>query len=352
MGSLRRIALRAGAVGAGVAAGLLIAGAALVAMDTLRHRPEALDAADRAALSDKLDRDPGTQFRFDPELAYTLKPRYVGVKDGCASALVHTNSLGLVGPELAENTARGRILILGDSIVYGFGVADGDSMAASLQRQASEGLEFVNGGTPGWGTFQEVRFFERQLGGEPWHRVVLVFCQNDLLRYGWNVTQDGRFIMSEEVLELGGRRGVTTTLRSARIASLRLRMRMNRRTRPLNRHKNNALIAWVDTEWREYESQILPYAISTIGRDRLIVTALPTAAQVEASRRGADHAFGFSPQRRSEAFFEREGVPFIDPAPAFLATGRSDLFLDQLHPTPAGHRVAAEALWPRLKPLL
>jgi hypothetical protein len=45
-------------------------------------------------------------------------------------------------------------------------------------------------------------------------------------------------------------------------------------------------------------------------------------------------------------------VPIVDATMAFQAYDAGPLFLDQAHPTPAGHRLIAEALWPTLHELL
>jgi hypothetical protein len=45
-------------------------------------------------------------------------------------------------------------------------------------------------------------------------------------------------------------------------------------------------------------------------------------------------------------------VPIVDVTMAFQAYDKGPLFLDQAHPTPAGHRLIAEALWPTLRELL
>lgn len=71
------------------------------------------------------------------------------------------NSLGLRGPELGAKRGR-RVLVLGDSFVFGAGVAVDQALPAQLAQRVSEGspTEFVNAGTPGYGTARELAWLE------------------------------------------------------------------------------------------------------------------------------------------------------------------------------------------------
>jgi GDSL-like Lipase/Acylhydrolase family len=104
---------------------------------------------------------------------------------GPDQALVRINSLGLRGPEVSLLPGRRapRVLVLGDSFVFGLGVDQEHLMTAHLQRflTATEGhpVEVVNAGVAGYATDQELILF-RELG--PRLRpdlVILVMCDND-----------------------------------------------------------------------------------------------------------------------------------------------------------------------------
>jgi len=97
--------------------------------------------------------------------------------------LVTVNSLGLRGPELPPEKAPGetRILMLGDSMVYGQGVADAGTVPVQLERELDRpGVSVVNGGVRAYSTAQEMALL-RELG--PRIRpdlVVLCWFWNDL----------------------------------------------------------------------------------------------------------------------------------------------------------------------------
>ena len=101
--------------------------------------------------------------------------------------LARTNSLGLRGPEPGPRQGgRPRVLALGDSLVYGQGVAEEDTLPAALQAALRRGdpagreWEVVNGGHRAYDTGQELALLE-ELGPVLRPDVVVLFWYwNDL----------------------------------------------------------------------------------------------------------------------------------------------------------------------------
>ncbi len=99
---------------------------------------------------------------------------------------VEVNALGLRGPELPPRRPEGdpgrerRVLALGDSLIYGQGVADRDTLPAWLERALSEAdpdrgpWRVVNAGHRAYDTRQELALLE-ELGPEIAPDVVVVF---------------------------------------------------------------------------------------------------------------------------------------------------------------------------------
>lgn len=101
---------------------------------------------------------------LDPDVVYELKPNhdwtYLHVP-------VHTNSLGFRGPEWATRKDEGtlRIVGIGDSIMWGWGVPIESTYLSDLERRLrSRGLpiQCLNLAVPGYNTEQEVAQFRRQ----------------------------------------------------------------------------------------------------------------------------------------------------------------------------------------------
>ena len=103
---------------------------------------------------------------------------------------VHVNRLGLRGEDLPSKApTEVRVLCLGDSLVYGQGVADADTipqrLASAFAARAEEvhrTVRVVNGGVRGYDTIQEVALLE-ELGERIDPDVVVLFWYpNDLER--------------------------------------------------------------------------------------------------------------------------------------------------------------------------
>ena len=98
---------------------------------------------------------------------------------------VRVNALGLRGPELGEKApGECRVLALGDSMIYGQGVAEEDTVTARLERELARGggprWRAVNGGIRAYDTLQEVALAEELAPVVVPDVVVLYWFANDL----------------------------------------------------------------------------------------------------------------------------------------------------------------------------
>jgi lysophospholipase L1-like esterase len=91
--------------------------------------------------------------RADPALFWAPRPGFRGTFLGRP---VSINALGLRGPELArpKPAGRRRLACFGDSITFGYGVADGETYAAALGQALGPGTEVINAGVTGYTTHQ------------------------------------------------------------------------------------------------------------------------------------------------------------------------------------------------------
>lgn len=125
----------------------------------------------------------GKASRFDERLGWANKE---GAKTELATreftASVTINSKGLRGDEVPYERASGkpRIALLGDSFAWGFGVSDDEALAPQLERALGESAEVINMGVVGYGTDQEVLFYESEGRRYSPDLVLLVFCLNDV----------------------------------------------------------------------------------------------------------------------------------------------------------------------------
>jgi hypothetical protein len=128
-----------------------------------------------------LDKDAFIPSR-NPEILYQLRPGFRGLYAG---APVTVNSSGFRGKEwrTANASETTRVVVLGDSVAFGQGVQEGETLAeqleARLQRKLPYPVEVVNLGVPGYDTCQEWwTFKERALPLMP-RVAVLLYVEND-----------------------------------------------------------------------------------------------------------------------------------------------------------------------------
>jgi lysophospholipase L1-like esterase len=120
----------------------------------------------------------------DKELMYELLP---GVRGMFLDTEIKVNAQGFRGPPVPQDPAPGtiRVVGLGDSIAFGWGVRDDDTFLAYIRKRFRDEhpsglrLDVVNLGVPGYNTHQEVEaFVTRGISYHP-DLVLLFLCDND-----------------------------------------------------------------------------------------------------------------------------------------------------------------------------
>ncbi len=142
------------------------------------HRPMQLDAGYRAKykqLYQVADDDKGVLYELKPlaeaEFAYRGPPiRYRINEDGlrCDRRYTRPKPVG----------AR-RILMLGDSVLFGLGVPDEELFSAQVE-VTLRGVEVINGGVGGYNTYTEHVWFEAVGRSYAPDMVILCYCPNDV----------------------------------------------------------------------------------------------------------------------------------------------------------------------------
>lgn len=118
----------------------------------------------------------------DPRVLYRLVPGSSGEYNGTS---VRVNGLGLRGREIAIPAPAGttRILVLGDSMVFGVGLSEEETLPAYLER-ALPGSEAINAGVFGYNQAQEIALLERIVPVTRPDIVLSCFVHNDIDNWG------------------------------------------------------------------------------------------------------------------------------------------------------------------------
>ncbi len=121
----------------------------------------------RLFLPQVFDVHPRGMYSVDEAVGYVLTPGFDGILERAEfSHRVDTNALGLRGAEPRPRQANTfRIVCLGDSFTWGFGVRTSETFAARLESILTEkypalDVQVLNAGVPGYGTADQLHFLE------------------------------------------------------------------------------------------------------------------------------------------------------------------------------------------------
>ena len=298
-------------------------------------------------------------------LKYELQP---GARDGAETI----SQLGIREREveIPKPIGTARILLAGDSIAYGFGVARKKSLSTSWERllvldeqapACPERVEILNLGVPGYGVTQVVERI----------RTVGLPLQPDLVAYLYVLNDPSTFNLEYEALKATQENAVDAIRRSANPLLQRsqlyivLRHALTTQERPYQQltqqqweEAKSRAPAWGSIFSGRYESYF--HEIHRRGKGwervqegltRLRALTKPLGIPVVVAIMPLSLPEGFGPgypfheiHARVAAEAQRTGLLTVDLLPAFAAANGRDLFTDPFHPTARGYAVAAQAM--------
>jgi len=276
-------------------------------------------------LRTNLDVFPGTEKIFEPDelLFWRLKANLSKVRaaeklpDREFRFRVSTDAAGRRVTQRASEAAP-EVLFLGDSCTFGIPVDDREAFPALVGEML--GVQAINAGVPGYSAFQG-RVLLENLSERP-RAVVIAFWMNG--RTSWDHLSDAehRELLAAERAGEFSRHRLTRLLR-----------RVTPGVRP-----------------RLTEQEFVAELHALISRSRAmdaapILVIWPTAGQMEGAEEHPRQAL--IRQVGSDT-----GTSVVELEGAFRASGSSRLFVDPVHATARGYRIAAERIADALRPLL
>ncbi len=259
------------------------------------------------------------------------------------------NRHGLRGPEWELEKPEGvrRVMAVGDSSVYGFGVYDNEVFTAVLDERAGDSVQVINSAVPGYSTFQTVNLLKiRSLALSP-----------DVLVVG-NLWSDNNFdtMVDREMMAAYGTFGNRTSRRIRSVLDLSAAFRIaDYLLRVKSREPDPNKVGWMEgrpegglarrVEINDYARNMETMAelVHEAGGE---VMFLILANQEDLAPSGHGPA-AWDPYRdvmRDTAL--RHGAPVVDVPALFRASGLgpSDLFIDAMHPSARGHELIADGI--------
>lgn len=297
----------------------------------------------------------GPLYVGDPALHHRMAANWSGFfpeeivqEVGRAEVPIRTNSLGLRSPEvtLAKPPDTFRILVLGDSVTFGWSLRGEDTYASQLASllatlRPNQRVEVINAGVSGYGTWQELRWLQQTgLTLEPDVIIVQVHL-NDAADNLWGTLD----------WQPGSESWLVRTSMMARLVS---RVSSTRQT-----GSGDAPCA---TDWKVDSDQVcwqrteeLLNEIQRAASERgaaLVLMPTPMRWQVDTEVRDPRAWVDATRYQDVLAGYGRQhGWIVVDPLPAVRAatsTNDKSLFLDVGHPDEAGQRILAQELYSAL----
>lgn len=287
-----------------------------------------------AGVTPAYQRDAIGQWRLAPNLEGAESR---GPRDG-HSFFVSTNDEGLrTALPRARSSAR-RVALLGDSVVFGWGVDDGETLADGAQRRLGRGWEVMNAGQPGYSTVMAAWLYAEVVAA--WQPdVVVIFIPQ----------HDANQVLVSDLEYLTGGRSPLAALRVWLARESRLYEVVRRAVDP------QATEPWLMPDAEATEPRVprasdaeRAIALATVRErlaahgGRLAVGFLPSTADFGSRDGPAPDRPGYAWARRWSG---EQGVPFADlRACCPAADGRYVLPDDPGHYSPAGNAAVGAAL--------
>jgi len=271
-----------------------------------------------------------------PGVHHLHKPNWKGFWDG---KFLTTNQWGLRGDDFPKEKPAGefRILCLGDSVTFGFGLDMGEDYPARLENilnirdKGSPRYRAINTGVDAYSTREEVEYYLRFGAGFNPDKVILGICLNDVTEV--NLPLD---VPLKNWLKKSAYFYFFKKIRARLIVS-DIKGRDNR----IYGLRDDVTSAKVSNEtaksWEKVFSEIRRLKAAMGGRasSDLLVLLFPVRSQLTNSETGAEE--------RVARFCGQEGLVYKDPLPV-LKNCKGNVFLDEIHLSAAGCSCVAEWL--------
>ncbi len=280
------------------------------------------------------------------------------LRSGWGGVSVQINSHGLRDAEFPLRKPPGefRILFLGDSNTFGYGIKRRDAYAHQTEltlnaRPAGRPVRAINAGISGYSVWQELDYLKHEgIYFEP-DLIVLGICFNDasdLIGFdpGEISTKAPEMFHSNARVHWSGLVrllcGVHDQYRWGRDMQLVVQDRHRRELRELLDEPNSP---GVEAAWTRLTGDLDGLNEFCTARD-LPWIMLSTPFTNQFTRQVSEP----SPQRRLQSWVDKNGAAYIDFEPILRRRLKDDdqtikdYFLDQTHPNEAGHRLIADAL--------
>lgn len=146
-------------------------------------------------------------YKKDARLFWRFRQNFDTESELYSNINYHINSMGLRGPEIDETTNGLRILALGNSCTFGWGVKRDETWVSLTEeilrsKYSDSEVEIINAGVPGYTTYQGKLFYTEELADLSPDIVLFMFGWNDHWPAGKDITDSQQRLPNVLILEM------------------------------------------------------------------------------------------------------------------------------------------------------
>jgi len=293
-------------------------------------------------------------FKKDPNLFWRLRPSQEISSRFFEGETISVNSHGLRNREIAPKSDKIRIVALGNSCTFGWGMKENQTYARQLEKLINAdvslpNVEIINAGIPGYSSLQGQRFFISDIINLQPDIIMLMFGWNDQWAAAENITDRNQQMPSQFIIDL------QNTLSRLKIYRLMRKIVLWTTEKPLEEtlHKDEPITYRVSVnEFYQNEAVICDTAKNQNIRVLLLTSPIPALEKYyPPGRKSPMHDYHEAYNMQSRLLATNTKTPLVDLARIF--DEYDDLFdnatIDPIHFNSKGHRVAATAIYEYLK---
>ncbi|NOY24832.1 MAG: SGNH/GDSL hydrolase family protein [Oligoflexia bacterium] len=244
------------------------------------------------------------------------------------------NSYGLRAPEVPVQKSRPRVMVVGDSSVFGVLVDDKDTFTARLGAAFPQ-IEVLNAGVPGYSSWQALQALDHRL--QPYQPDLIVVATL------WSDTQGAD---ASDATRFGGRHAsiIDHSLAFVLLRDWIRELRWGSRPEQVGFGLSPPVAPTTRVPLGDYGVNLRALAKRAPAVAYLV---LPCIHDPDQGRVG-DFRDAYRETMRDVA--ADLGAPLADAPPTFVGTDKTRMFLDEVHPSVQGHELIAKLLIDTLRP--
>jgi lysophospholipase L1-like esterase len=292
-------------------------------------------------------------FKKDHDLFWRFRPAQTITSRFFDGKTYHINSLGLRGPEIPPKSDKIRVVLLGNSCTFGWGMPDSSTYAVILEKlingdPSMPKVEIINAGIPGYSTFQGKKFFASDIIKLKPDIVMTMFAWNDQWAAADNIPDDEQKLPPQWALDI---QNLFSRLKIYRLAK-KLILSSTEKSLDAKLDRANPVYRVSFDDFYNNLNMIVNYARVNGIRPILLTSPIPALDKYyPPDSRSPMHQYHERYNERTRRLAADSKTELIDIARDFDNYDNlyDDAPKDPIHFNAAGHRTAAELIYNYLK---